>query len=600
MPLAPDSPSAFDGASLWLAPTPREPSIVPPPWRISLPPPPKLALPPTWRISLPPAPRAISLPQAPSPRGISKGAEGPLGPPEGPLRAEPKRPPTFALAAAALVLATVATRLPFMTQTLYAFDSANYALAVRDFYNVAFHQPHPPGYPLYVFFARAINVLLQDANRALVLEGIAWSAVAVACTIALARGLFGHTAGLLSGLLLVCTVGFWGYSEVAYPYVALAGETAALALITFEVLAGRHRLILAMALVWAISAGVRWDAAIFCLPLGLWALWSVGWRLRLAATCLATAVVLAWAVPMILLSGGWDVYRQVLADYLRVWSAQSAYVVGDFASGGDTQASYNLNFLVNYLRQMLGVGLVLMLYVLGRRFGPARLAADYRGRFLGLWALPPLVTYVFAHLGEPGYVLSLAPAAAILVAIGILDLRDEVFQAAAVLHARGWSWLPAPRALAMVAAGLLSAAIVGWNVQAFARGVGPGRLPDLRAHDATTHAQLAFLESQPQASTFVLAHDIFRQLHFYAPEYAADLLFSEYVPSFQTVRTRTNLPVGTRQVVILDSPLSVAAEDAARAQQVVLQDQPHVSVWVVNADGATAVEHGYQFVRLIR
>jgi hypothetical protein len=84
------------------------------------------------------------------------------------------------------------------------------------------------------------------------------------------------------------------------------------------------------------------------------------------------------------------------------------------------------------------------------------------------------------------------------------------------------------------------------------------------------------------------------------PEYAADLLFSEYVPSFQTVRTRTNLPVGTRQVVILDSPLSVAAEDAARAQQVVLQDQPHVSVWVVNADGATAVEHGYQFVRLIR
>src|SRR5690349_3852671 len=67
------------------------------------------------------------------------------------------RPGAFELAVAGLVVAVVASRLPFMTRTLYAFDSANYALAVRDFYNVAFHQPHPPGYPLYVGFARAID-----------------------------------------------------------------------------------------------------------------------------------------------------------------------------------------------------------------------------------------------------------------------------------------------------------------------------------------------------------------------------------------------------------------------------------------------------------
>jgi hypothetical protein len=104
-----------------------------------------------------------------------------------------------------LVVAAIASRLPFMTQTLYAFDSANYALAVRDFYNVAFHQPHPPGYPLYVFFARAIDLVVHDANRSLILEGITWSAVAVACTIGLARAMFGTAAALLAGLLLVST-----------------------------------------------------------------------------------------------------------------------------------------------------------------------------------------------------------------------------------------------------------------------------------------------------------------------------------------------------------------------------------------------------------
>ena len=496
--------------------------------------------------------------------------------------------------------ATVITRLPFMTQTLYAFDSANYALAVRDFYNVAFHQPHPPGYPLYVFAARAINLLTHDANRALILEGIVWSALGVACTIVLARAQFGRAAALLAGLLLVCTVGFWGYGEVAYPYVALAGETAALALLAHTVLSGARQWVVALAAVWAISLGVRWDAAVFCLPLAVWALWSVSWRLRAIATAAAVAIVALWTVPMITLSGGLDVYRQILSDYLRVWSPQSAYVVGDFASGGDTQANYNLNFLVNYLRQMLGVGLVLVLYVLGRRFNPVALGADHRSRFLALWTLPPLVVYVFAHLGEPGYVLSLAPQAAVLVSLAILDLRTDVAQLTGVLIARGWSWLPSARMVALASAGLLSLAIVGWNVQAFARGVGPGRLPDLRAHDATTSAQLGFLKQQPVDSTFVLAHDIFRQLHFYAPEYPADLLFSEYVPDFQTARTRTSLPTGTRQLLILDSPLHVAAEDAASAGEVVLNQQPHVSVWVVNAEGANAVEHGYQFVRLIR
>jgi Dolichyl-phosphate-mannose-protein mannosyltransferase len=506
----------------------------------------------------------------------------------------------FPLAAAALVVATVVTRLLFMTQTLYAFDSANYALAVRDFYNVAFHQPHPPGYPLYVFFAKAIDLVVPDANRALVLEGIAWSALAVGCTIALARAMFGRATGLLAGLLLVCTVGFWGYGEVAYPYVALAGETAALALLTHQILEGRQRTILALAAVWAVSLGVRWDAAVFDVPLALWALWTVPWRLRFAAVAVALAIVTAWAVPMIILSGGWDVYRQVLADYLRVWSPQSAYVVGDFASGGDTQATYNLNFLVNYLRQMLGIGLLLVLYLFGRRFAPAVLAADYRSRLLALWTVPPLVVYVFAHLGESGYVLSLAPQAAILIGMAIFELRDDFTQTTNVLRARGWHWLPPARLVGACAAAFLSLAIVGWNVQAFARGVGPGRLPDLRAHDATTAAQIEFLKQQPVGSTFVLAHDIFRQLHYYAPEYRADLLFSEYVPNFQTALTRTDLPPGTSQIVVLDSSLKVAPENAAQASEIVLRQQPHVSVWLVNVEGATAVEHGYQYLRLMR
>ncbi len=499
-----------------------------------------------------------------------------------------------------LVVATIATRLPFMTRSLYAFDSANYALAIRDFYNVAFHQPHPPGYPLYVFFGKLIDFAVHDANRSLILEGIIWSALAVACSTLLGRRLFGPTIGLLSGLLLLATVGFWGYGEVAYPYVALAGETAALALLTHMVLSGQRRVVIGLGIVWAISLGVRWDGAVFCGLLALWALCVVSWRLRFVTVGLAAVIVVAFAVPMIQFTGGWDVYRQAIADYLRVWSPQSAYVVGDFASGGDTQATYNLNFLVNYLRQMLGIGLLLVLYLFGRRFAPGVLVADYRSRFLVLWVFPPLAVYVFAHLGEPGYVLSLAPQSALLIAVAIVDLRDQLAIATNVLRTRGWHWLPPARWVGLATAGLLTLAVVGWNVQAFTRGVGPGRLPDLRAHDATTLAQINYIEQQNVATTFVLAHDIFRQLHYYVPQYQSDLLFSEYVPDFQTALTRTDLPSGTSQLVVLDSPLKVATEDAPLVSEVVLQDRPRVSVWLVNTQEATAVEHGYQYLRLIR
>jgi hypothetical protein len=268
--------------------------------------------------------------------------------------------------------------------------------------------------------------------------------------------------------------------------------------------------------------------------------------------------------------------------------------VGDFASGGETQATYNLNFLVNYLRQMLGLGLLLVPYLVGRRFGPSALAIDGRSRFLALWTVPPLLVYVFAHLGEPGYVLSLAPQAAILVAIASLDLGRETDTLARVLRARGWSL---PKNVGVVVSGLLVLAIVGWNVQAFLRGVGPGRLPDLRAHDFTTSAQLAFVRSQPRDSTLVLAHDILRQVQFYLPDYPVQLLYSEYVPDWEQARDVTPLPAGVRQVVVLDGPLQTPPEDAARVRALALA--PSVTVWLVDVQGARAVEHGYRFLRVI-
>jgi hypothetical protein len=77
------------------------------------------------------------------------------------------------------------------------------------------------------------------------------------------------------------------------------------------------------------------------------------------------------------------------------------------------------------------------------------------------------------------------------------------------------------------------------------------------------------------------------------------LLYSEYVPDWERLRTQTSLAADATQVVVLDSPLEVAAESRSRVSEVVLRESPRVAVWVVDVRGAKAVEHGYRWLRVI-
>ena len=58
----------------------------------------------------------------------------------------------------ALLLAglTVATRLPFRARLLPTWDAVQFALALTE-YDIVKHQPHPPGYVLYVAVVRALD-----------------------------------------------------------------------------------------------------------------------------------------------------------------------------------------------------------------------------------------------------------------------------------------------------------------------------------------------------------------------------------------------------------------------------------------------------------
>lgn len=86
--------------------------------------------------------------------------------------------------------------LPFLAASLEDIDSINFALGLREF-DVARHQPHPPGYPVYIALAHASRsaIGLFDTRlepvRAEALALAIWSAIAGAAGIVAAGALYG-------------------------------------------------------------------------------------------------------------------------------------------------------------------------------------------------------------------------------------------------------------------------------------------------------------------------------------------------------------------------------------------------------------------------
>jgi len=56
---------------------------------------------------------------------------------------------------------TLLSRWPYRARMLYNWDAVQFALALKE-YDVAKHQPHQPGYILYVGLGRLLNSFLHD------------------------------------------------------------------------------------------------------------------------------------------------------------------------------------------------------------------------------------------------------------------------------------------------------------------------------------------------------------------------------------------------------------------------------------------------------
>ena len=240
---------------------------------------------------------------------------------------------------ALVAAAYLAAHLPFLAPSLEDIDSINFALGLRHF-APALHQPHPPGYPVYIALGRvslaaisATVALARDHAEALAFA--IWSALAGALAIMAAARLFtavalhGHppptthhppstihhpppiwAAALLAAAPLFWMCGLRPMSDMPGLGAALAAQALLL-----EGLRDRNRLAQG-AFIAGVAAGIRVQTLPLTVPLLLLAL--VMERRKGASGSIVRPVgwlavgILAWGIPLIVASGGVGAYLHAL------------------------------------------------------------------------------------------------------------------------------------------------------------------------------------------------------------------------------------------------------------------------------------------------
>jgi hypothetical protein len=302
---------------------------------------------------------------------------------------------------ALLAGAVALTRFLFRSHYLYDIDSVNFALAI-DRFDPSVHQPHPPGYFLYVCLGRLVNLIFHDANAALVAISIVASCGAAVMIHILARHWFGARAARFAGLIFLFSPLAWFHGTVALTYIVETFFSALVGYFCWRVYSEAGRLIVPCALTAGFAAGLRPSFLLFLSPLLLFSLRRVSRREATIGVSALALAVLTWFIPMVRESGGLGAYVSSLVSLWRVAPGKATVVNSSllnsiarlFTIGGIYVLCFGCAALVSY-----------------KGLGPKRTVERDKKIFTWVWVLPGLLffTFVFLRFVNSGYLLVLFP-----------------------------------------------------------------------------------------------------------------------------------------------------------------------------------------------
>jgi hypothetical protein len=503
-----------------------------------------------------------------------------------------------------LTLGTGVTRLATRSHYLFNWDAIQFALGVQRFDLVA-HRPHPPGYLGYILLGRLFTALAGGRPEdGLVLLSAVAEAAAVLLAYAAARTTWGRFAGWSAAILLATAPLSWIYGGVALTYALDPLFTIVVLWAGLRALRGDHRGLVVAAVAAALAGAVRpTDELFLAAPVALvaWRTLRAGKRRIVVGAAAAMLITsLAWAIPLIVASGGLGTYLEAsrelsarAADTSAVWKTGFAGLTrnGSAVTGGFAVA----------LGLVLPVGVT---YVVCKMIPGLRLDRRGAGRdYLALTVatvVPALGVYLLVHIGQLGYLLLLLPALLLPAGVAIARVAGAI----------------SSRYTMPVAMGLLALCAVA-NVAIYALPAG-GMRDQVVQHDAYVAGLRAFVDGYDPATTVLVtsaeANGSYRLAEYYLGRFPvvalgkdqrqhAGEMFSTAggAPEYDLARFKraapVRLPGKPRVLLVLDPGALRLVGDQGDAAAEVFGDGWRA--WVVGIDPASSplARGGYVYLR---
>lgn len=341
---------------------------------------------------------------------------------------------TQVIIAAGMGAAVLLLSVFFLSSYFYNWDVGQFALGMENF-DIKMHQPHPPGYPIFVGMAIALDALLNDANLSLSVISLLFAVLAGAFFYLLAHAVTKDQAvSAMAAVFFITNPVFWFYREVGLTYTADALAGILVAWCAVKIIFYRnHKFFLIQLAVLGLFAGVRPSLITLLLPLVIIsAVYVRGRKFFLWGLLILVVSVGAWFVPMAVASGGVVEYYEATSALLSV-SAEGTSVL----AGAPWEATWGqiktFSGVMAAGLTVLSVPLVIAAVLLLRPKGVYRQMKEKNGKF-GLinftliflaWILPAVFIYMFIHFGQPGYVLLIVPAFCLMAVLGISYLLQK-------------------------------------------------------------------------------------------------------------------------------------------------------------------------------
>jgi hypothetical protein len=342
-----------------------------------------------------------------------------------------EKQPEFRILWVVLLLLLLVTRIPLMAE-YFSIDNVNLAFSLEKF-NPGIHQPQPPGYPLFVAFAKLLHLFLNNAWRTFAAISILASALSLWLAFLIGNRMFSPWAGAMGTCLLLMNPVFWlaGIEGPLRPNLALFSLLTGYC--CWRCWNGEKRFALWGAIALGVGGGFRPDLLGYLLPLWLVSSWvgTRSWRSVLSAAAVLCAIVAAWTSATILAMGGFRVYRDIMYAYAVDWSRASSAIPG--ASILEWLRQKNRLFLWNGLA-VIGWIWTAPIYFFRRKTSP--LGAG-RFAFFALWILPGIILQALTHYDAPGHLLFSISALCVFggYMLSLLPLRNVVTEAVLILNA---------------------------------------------------------------------------------------------------------------------------------------------------------------------